>query len=298
MKTKIKAAVVLLLVIAGVLRWHTRAAAASDFVIPVPAAPGTAAQNKGNAVIDYSNTKDGYVMVKYAKNTSKPLRAIVKDPGGVSYVYSLKAGKYEVFPLSGGSGSYTIGVYENVGGSKYAVANTATVKVALADEFAPFLRPNQYVNYNKDSRTVKEAAGLVRDSGGLIGEISAMYNYVISNIAYDRDAANSVRSGYLPDVDAALGRGKGICFDYAAVMTAMLRGRGIPCKLAVGYSGKVYHAWINAYSKETGWVNQVIYFEGSNWQRMDPTFASSGNQSGEIMKYIGDGRNYTEKFIY
>jgi hypothetical protein len=31
---------------------------------------------------------------------------------------------------------------------------------------------------------------------------------------------------------------------------------------------------------------------------MDPTFASSGNQSESIMKYIGDGSNYTVKYLY
>jgi hypothetical protein len=99
-------------------------------------------------------------------------------------------------------------------------------------------------------------------------------------------------------VDAALDRGKGICFDYAAVTAAMLRGLGIPCKLVAGYAGAAYHAWIRAYSEETGWVNQLIYFDGKGWKLMDPTFASAGNQSDEIMKYIGDGSNYTEKFVY
>jgi len=42
----------------------------------------------------------------------------------------------------------------------------------------------------------------------------------------------------------------------------------------------------------------VIYFDGAAWKRMDPTFASSGNQSDEIMDYIGDGTDYKEKYLY
>ena len=42
----------------------------------------------------------------------------------------------------------------------------------------------------------------------------------------------------------------------------------------------------------------MIYFDGSAWMRMDPTFASSGGQSDRIMEYIGDGTNYTEKYLY
>jgi transglutaminase-like putative cysteine protease len=203
-----------------------------------------------------------------------------------------------VFPLSEGDGSYTVGVYEQIEGTKYAVANTTTVKATLTDQFAPFLRPNQYVNYNKDNQAVKKAAELVMGASGLTEKISAVYNHVISNISYDKELAKSVQSGYLPDVDAVLKNGKGICFDYAAVTAAMLRSLGIPCRLVAGYAGEVYHAWINAYSEETGWVNQLIYFDGRNWTLMDPTFASSAGQSAEIMKFIGDGSNYTAKFKY
>ena len=295
-KTKTKAVFISLLLIAGVFCGHVCEAA---FAIPVPSAPGSSTQNNKKAVIDYSNTKDGYVMVKYTQSTKKAVKAIVKGPSGEPYTYVLKVGNYEVFPLSEGSGSYTIGIYEQVEGTKYAVANTATVKVSLSSEFAPFLCPNQYVNYNKDKRTVKKAAELTNNgSGGITDMISAVYNYIIENISYDQNLAKNVQVGYLPDVDAVLGKGKGICFDYAAVMASMLRSVGIPCRLVVGYSGKAYHAWISTYSKETGTVNQVIQFDGKSWTLMDPTFASSGKQSDQIMKYIGNGSNYKPKFKY
>ena len=90
----------------------------------------------------------------------------------------------------------------------------------------------------------------------------------------------------------------GICFDYAALMAGMLRSQGVPCQLVVGYAGKAYHAWINVWSEEKGWIDGVIYFDGESWQRMDPTFASSADRSDSIMKYIGDGKNYTVKYLY
>ena len=85
----------------------------------------------------------------------------------------------------------------------------------------------------------------------------------------------------------------GICFDYAALMTAMLRTQGIPTKLVVGYAGSVYHAWISTYTEETGWVNNIIYFDGNNWKLMDPTFASSGHET-----YTADSSHYSAKFYY
>lgn len=47
-----------------------------------------------------------------------------------------------------------------------------------------------------------------------------------------------------------------------------------------------------------GWVDNVIYFDGHDWKLMDPTFASSGKQSQEIMQYIGNGSNYKAKYSY
>ena len=102
----------------------------------------------------------------------------------------------------------------------------------------------------------------------------------------------------MPDIDAVLAEKKGICFDYAALMAAMLRSQGVPTKLVTGYTGSSYHAWISTYSEETGWVEGVIFFDGTTWKLMDPTFASSGGSSEDIMEYIGDGKNYKEKYLY
>ena len=42
----------------------------------------------------------------------------------------------------------------------------------------------------------------------------------------------------------------------------------------------------------------VIFFDGSVWKRMDPTFASSGQRSPEIMRFIENNGNYTVKYLY
>ena len=269
------------------------------FAISMPSAPGSSTRKNAKAEIDYSNIKDGYVMVRYLQKTNKELRVIVKGPSAVQYTYTLKSnGDYEVFPLSDSNGSYTVGVFEQIEGTRYSTANSATFTVSLNDEFAPFLRPNQYVNFKTDSKTVAKAAELVANAKDLTGKISAIYNYVVSNLTYDRELAATVKSGYLPDVDAVLAKGKGICFDYAAVMASMLRSQGVPTKLVVGYAGDRYHAWINVFSEETGWINNAIFFDGKEWKLMDPTFASSAGQSAAVMEYIGDGTNYTTKYLY
>ena len=262
-----------------------------------PVASGTAAKKGAKAVIDYSNVKDGYVMVQYTAKTDKRLKAQVKGPT-TAYTYNITAGEWEVFPLSDGNGSYKISVFENVSGSKYASVGSVTTTVTLTDEFAPFLRPNQYVDYQVAPNSVQKAAELVNGIDDPLKKVEAVYNFVVNGMTYDKQLAATVKSGYLPVLDTVLAKKTGICFDYSALMTGMLRSQGVPCKLVVGYAGTAYHAWISVWSEKEGWVEGAVYFDGSVWKRMDPTFASSGKQSKAIMEYIGDGSHYTAKYLY
>ena len=260
-------------------------------------ASGTLVKQNGDAVIDYSNTKDGYVMVCHTSSTDLRLKVIVKGPA-TTYTYNLTAEQWAAFPLSDGNGKYQITVYKNVKGSSYAAVLSLTTEVALADEFAPFLHSNQYVDFDHAPNTRVMAAELTKDITDPLKKVEAVYNYVVKGMTYDKALAASVKSGYLPALDQVLEKKSGICFDYAAMMTGMLRSQGVPCKLVVGYAGKAYHAWISVWSEETGWVDGVVWFDGKAWQRMDPTFASSGKQSQSIMNYIGDGKNYSAKYFY
>ena len=266
--------------------------------IPVASAPGINASENRKAVVDYSNASDGYVMAKFIEKIELQARVLITVPDETQYIYRLvPGGDFEVLPLSGGDGGYTIEVLEEVEDMLYAHVLTVTLDVALDNEFAPFLRPNQYVNYSRDSAVVRKAAGLTEGVDDAMEKIEAVYNFVITNIIYDEHLAAIVQSGYIPDVDAVLQSGRGICFDFAAVMTAMLRSQSIPTRMVLGYTGGAYHAWISVFSEETGWVDNMIFFDGANWKIMDPTFAA-GNQSGEIMEYIGNAENYNALYQY
>lgn len=267
----------------------------------MPVASGSATKAENSATIDYSNAKDGYVMVKWSGGGSPKLKVLITGPNTKEqYQYNLSAdGSYNTFPLSDGNGSYSIGVYKQASGTQYTVVTTCTVSVQLSDEFAPFLRPNQYVNFNENSTAVAKAAELCKSCTTNLEKVEAVYNYVVNSLTYDTNKAATVQKGYVPNVDSVLAAGTGICFDYAALMSAMLRSQGVPIKLVVGYvGGSTYHAWINCWDENGGWVDEVIYFDGKEWKLMDPTFASSGKQSKRIMEYIGDGKNYKARFLY
>ena len=78
----------------------------------------------------------------------------------------------------------------------------------------------------------------------------------------------------------------------------MLRSQDIPCKLEIGYSGDIKHAWIDVYIQNKGWVTKAISFAGDTWKLMDPTFDANSNGNEAIQEYIGDESNYTVQYTH
>jgi len=257
-------------------------------------APQILEERCDTAVIDYSMTSEGYVMMQYTADTENKIKAQVKG-AETTYSYNLTPGEWSAFPLSEGDGYYQFSILENVDGQRYALVLSTDAEVVLNDEFSPFVKPNQYVNYAEAPKAVAVAKRLTGDETDELQIVAKVYDFVTGYLTYDKELALTVENGYLPDLDRVLERQKGICFDYAALMTGMLRSVGVPCKLVVGYAGDAYHAWISVYVEGKGWIENVVYFDGSSWQRMDPTFASAGSSNND---FIGDGSNYIAKYFY
>lgn len=265
-------------------------------VVREPAADGLTTYGSGGATIDASHIDQGYVLVNY-EGSNPIVKLQITDPTGILYTYSLHGAGYETFPLTGGNGNYQFVIFENVSGDQYATAFSQSIDVSILNEYGPYLYPNQYVNFNSNSKTVAKSSELATGSTTDLEVVTNIYNYVIKNIKYDNAKATSVKSGYLPVVDEILESRSGICFDYAAVMATMLRSQDIPTRLEVGYAGTAYHAWISVHLDDLGWVNGIIEFDGTQWKLMDPTFASNNSESA-LKDFIGDGSKYQTKYIY
>lgn len=262
-----------------------------------PSADGAVTYGNEYAVIDASHTAEGYVMVNYTGQNEK-VKLQILTPDQKEYTYLLSGRDvFSSFPLSAGDGTYTVQVLENIEGDSYALCLSQEIEVTIKDEFNPFLYPNQYVNFTSESAAVAKGAELSKGCYSDLEVIQNVYSYVTENISYDTQKANSVTYGYLPVVDDTLSSGTGICFDYAALMSAMLRSQGIPTKLEVGYAGEALHSWISTYVDDIGWVDNIIEFDGTSWELLDPTLAAN-NSKKDIKKYIGDGANYTLKYSY
>lgn len=262
-------------------------------VVLTGSADGTVTYGNDSVTIDASHTENGYLMVSYSGSNPK-VKLQITGSDEITYTYNLHDG-YETFPLTSGNGSYTVGVFENMEGTSYSTLFTQTLDVTIQDEFGPYLYANQYVNFTAQSKTVAKAVELSSSANDDLEVIENVYNYIITNFTYDYDKAASVQSGYLPDVDDVLAKQTGICFDYAAVMAAMLRCERIPTRLEVGYMGDVYHAWISTYIKDKGWVNGIIEFDGNDWKLMDPTFASTSSDPKDFLTQTDE---YITKYVY
>ena len=244
-----------------------------------PQQSGTDVLTSKSLVVDAGNAAQGYILAR-GKENKKRLKLRVTQ-GQYKLTYDLNtAGEDEVFPLQLGDGSYTVELFENVSGKKYAAAGKVTVRVKLDDPYAPFLVPNQYVHYTQDPEAVKTSYALcegMTDDREIFETIRA---YIKANYMYDYVKAATVAGGTLPDIDGCYEKKMGICQDLAALAACMLRVQGVPTRLMVGYAGKMYHAWNSVVIDG----EEVLY---------DPTLELSAIESGQTYtteRYYGARR--------
>ena len=223
--------------------------------------------------LDYSNIDQGYIMVKCNTEAHQRIKIQITC-NDTTYTYDLNHhDAYEVYPITLGDGSYTIKWLENVEGTRYALIGSLDVEVTLQDQLLPFLFPNQYIDYNQQTKAVDKAFELIQDKQTELERVKAIYDYVTSNVRYDWDKVEAVQGKFvLPIIDETFTSNKGICFDYAALMSTMLRCLNIPTKLITGMVTDGYHAWVEVYIDNIGWITPHVYFDANTWTAMDPTF--------------------------
>ena len=226
---RLAAALGLLIVLVGA------ALAAYDAIWPRQS--GTNVLTSKSLVVDASNASQGYIMAR-------------GDAGNKRLKLRVTQGQYKLTYDLNTSGDYKV-----------------SVNVKLDDPYAPFLGPNQYVNYTPDTEAVQTSYELCAGMTDPQEIFETVQAYIKANYLYDYVKAETVKSGTLPDIDGCYESKMGICQDLAALAACMLRVQGIPTRLMIGYAGKMYHAW------NTVIINgeEVLY---------DPTLELSAIDSG------------------
>ncbi len=245
----------------------------------LPTQPGSSIFESNGILIDYSNAAYGYVSIKAPDSTQKQKVQVILDD--LIYTYDLVVNEYVIVPLQMGNGEYTIRALRNVDGTSYSILASTNIEVSLDDENSPYLYPNQIINYDENTQAVLESFTLTEEATSDLQRVYEIYTYITENITYDYDKAEVASKTFiLPIVDETYISQKGICFDYAALMTAMLRAQHIPTRIITGMTDVGYHAWVEVYLDDKGWINPSIYFESEEWKRVDPTFDSMGEYDG------------------
>lgn len=228
------------------------------------------------AMVDMSNVSQGYVTARLLSPASKIKLQISKDDK--KYNYDLTSSDYTAFPLQMGNGIYTIKILSQIEGTKYAVVASTQKEVTIQDEFSVYLYPNQVVNYGPDSIVVNKSFELTKDDKDNLTRIYHLFEYTVDVLDYDYEKADYVSDTYvLPDLTQAIENGSGICFDYASLLAALCRIQGIPARVIVGWTDIEYHAWVEIYLENEGWINPKVYFAKKDWSLVNPTFSDSGN---------------------
>ena len=165
----------------------------SPLQVLVPEAPGKKTLGTSPLVLDISDTDQGY-LTAVSDSTDQMMNVQLTAEDGVVYSYFISPGESAVIPFSSGSSTYQVSCYQQISDSQYAALYADTLEIKLANEFLPFLYPNQYVNFTPDSEVSKLALSMVSEDTSDIDALQTIYNYVVSHVTYDYDLADTVAS--------------------------------------------------------------------------------------------------------
>lgn len=236
-------------------------------IVPTPAPkpefkPEPAIKGKSYTFPEMKTVKmvfDGEVLIveNYGSNDK-----IIVEYGGKQHIYSLLR-PTERIALLDGSGSYNIKVAKHKEGQTYFVKDKTTKNIQLIDSYNPYLVSAQPVYWG--DMEVKLSNQITAGAKNDDEKIRLIHAHVIKHIKYDWDLAGKTDSllSYYPENQRTLSTGKGICYDYAALVAGLARAQGIPTKLVKGYreGEAIYHAW-----------NEVLI--NGEWKSVDATWDS------------------------
>ena len=151
-------------------------------VVLIPSLEGDDILGNEKISINISNASEGYIAVSYLGDSDRAKLQLTGN-GQVTYTYDLFTGEDEVIPLTAGSGTYVSTIF------------ATEFTVDITNTYGPFLYPNMYVNFSPDSEVVALAAILAKGSTSDLEVVSRIYQYVIDNISYDHEKAETVESG-------------------------------------------------------------------------------------------------------
>lgn len=194
-------------------------------------------------IVDDSTKNNGVIKVNTTEKTKTKIKIGVTKNNTTLY-YDLINPPIQI-PLQLGAGTYTISLYINIAGTRYKQNGEIFINAKKIDSNAYMLTSNQYIECEKAKDFADKIGNTFQD----------VRNYLKRYCIYDFIKAINITKGQLPDITTCINTRKGICQDFAALATAILRLKGIPARMVVGTADKRIHAWV-----EVNFVNSVNSF--------------------------------------
>jgi transglutaminase-like putative cysteine protease len=154
----------------------------------------------------------------------------------------------------------------------------------LSDDHFDMLEPSKFARSSPELASFMKIADLEKPAGDPLSALKTLQRGIYDSFDYE-PGVTEVNS----PIEVALEQRRGVCQDYAHIMTTIARAWGIPCRYVSGYlyhkgsrdrsAANATHAWVEAYLPSLGWVG------------FDPT---NNIMAGERHIRAAVGRDYSD----
>ena len=141
--------------------------------------------------LDFGNTDKGYVGIINDEYDQACLQIIGKNLTANHVIYK-RVTPY-ILPIHE-DGEINFRVLKHKEADKYTPLFNRELEVQFETEFEPWLRPNDYVNYDEDSLEVKLARNIYVYSQNDEEFVNSVIEYIADNIEYDHKKVEKVKT--------------------------------------------------------------------------------------------------------
>ncbi len=152
------------------------------------------------------------------------------------------------------------------------------------DRNAEYLLPTPFSTFHSD---VQEYAARIRgEESGVFGFVRNAASAIFGDFEY-----KPLSTGVHTTADELIGIGSGVCQDFAHLLIAVCRLRGVPARYVSGYHfvGDLQGRNADFEQASHAWVE--VYVPGVGWQGIDPT---NNNLIDRRYVKLGHGRDYND----
>jgi len=237
---------------------------------------------------DRSRLSDGLLGITYTGTFERGIRIMVQKTGDTAvYQYAVTTNEKFYIPLQIGDGEYRVMLLRNIQGQEYSVIMSQTMNVRITDPHAKFLTASPIVNFRPNSQTIRSYTRMLHGIEDNRGRLNAVYVDLVETYSYDHEKANNIPANYVPVIDEIYRSRLAICYDYSAVFASVLRYKGIPTRLVMGFAPGIaaFHAW------------NEVYIDG-RWIVIDTTYDSAFFHAGHPYSMEKDGSLFRVVRVY